>query len=677
MLKRPSVSPFAVLAVALLLILIARPVLADYGCEPVAMDAVGCGELLMRDEAGLIPLPAVGTDISLDVNGPLIAGTVTQRFVNPTDRVIEAVYVFPLPERAAVHAMEMWIGERRIVSIVQEKAEARRTYETAKAEGRRAALVESARPNLFTTSVANICPGDEVHVTLEYLDRVDWVDGAFALTVPLTFTPRYIPPEMWREPDTAVAAAAVRSTWVAEGDARYPTATVRIELAPGVEITRIASASHELRVDRDGDRWRLGPDAASIPADRDFLLSWCPVADGAPAAALFTESREDGLYALLMVVPAVDVVPRRTRTATETVFLVDISGSMQGTSIEQARLALVAALDRLGPDDRFALMSFDNFSHLWRRGFSYAEPQTVAEARGWVNGLNAHGGTEMHPALLRGLNLFLEPSPDDVTRARRLILITDAAVGNEDQLLREATAERGDVRLHVVGIGHAPNRHLVRRLADLGGGLSAFVSTDRGAENEIDRFLSRIARPQLTSLGLAWDGEPPVEVYPTRLPELYAGEPLVWSGRFPVDAEPRGRITAGAEGETWSAPLAPTDRDAPGTAVRWAREKVGWLMADLHAGRNMDDVKRDIVDVALAHGLVTRFTSRVAVEDTASTDGTSITCRMPNGLPHGSEFAPTLPRTGTARTLLRVLGVAALGLGAAALVHARLAGSRS
>lgn len=677
MLRRPFVNPFAVLAVALLLILAARPVLADYDCEPVDMDSVGCGELLMRSEAGLIPLPPVSTEVRLEVNGPLIAGTVIQAFVNPTDRVIGATYVFPMPEGAAVHAMEMWVGERRIVSIVKEKAEARRTYEAARAEGRRAALVESARPNLFTTSVANICPGDEIRVELRYLDRADYADGVFSLAVPLSFTPRYIPPRLWRAPDTAADVAAVRSTWVARGDARYPTATIHVDLTPGVALSGITSESHDLDVTRDGDLWRIGPDAASIPADRDFLLAWRPVADGVPAAALFTESREDGVYALLMVVPAVDGVPRRTETATETVFLIDVSGSMQGASIEQARAALISALDRLGPDDRFALTAFQSSYFSWRRGFSFAEPQIVAEARGWVKGLRAGGGTEMRQALLNGLTTFLDPAPDDVIRARRLVLITDAAVGNEDELLREAVADRGDVRLHVVGIGHAPNRYLVKRLAGLGGGLSTFVSSDRGAENAIDRFLERIARPQLLSPVIAWEGAPPVEGYPARLPELFPGEPLLWSGRFPAGTVPRGVLSAELEGRAWSRSLAPDDAPAPGTAVRWARDKVDALMADLHGGRAHDAVKRDVVEVALAHGLVTRFTSRVAVEEAPATGEPAIGCRMPNGLPHGTEFAPDLPLGGTSRPLLRLIGFAALGLGALALAIARLTGSRS
>jgi len=670
MLKRPSVSPFAVFAIALILVAAAWPALADYDCEPITMDAVGCGELLWRHADGLVPLTAVSTDVVIEVNGPLIAGTVSQRFVNPTDEVIEAVYVFPLPENAAVHAMEIIVGERRIVSIVQEKQQARRTYETAKAAGRRAALVEQQRPNLFTTVVANICPGDEIVVELGYLDRADYVDGKFDMAFPLTFTPRYNPPSR--------SFAGITSRWVADGDARYPTATLRVELYPGVEIERIDSVSHELRIDEDAGHWYVTPAAVTVPADRDFLLAWRPVASVEPLSALFVEDRDDGRYALLMIVPAVDERVSRTPTIpTETLFLVDVSGSMQGASIIQARTALTRALNRLTPRDRFNIMSFSNDSRLYRRHFSDGDPSALADARAWVNRLAADGGTEMHPALLRAMSCFLADDESTAGFSKRIILITDAAIGNESQLLREATADLGTVRLHVVGIGGAPNRYLVRRLAEYGGGLSTFVATNDGAENGIDTFLERVARPQIAQPRLDWAGVVEPEAYPVRLPELYAGELLLWSGRFPADADVRGDFSAEIAGRTLTRTLATPTTTSPGVAVRWAREKVAGLMADSHRGADQNIIRNRIIQTGLDFGLVTPYTSRVAVEEAVSADAPPTPCRLPNGLPHGTEFESTLPNCGTTRPLLRMIGLLALMLGGGALVVARFAGTRS
>lgn len=664
--------------IILLLAVAALPAAADWSDETVTMDSVGCGELLWRRDDGLVPLPAVRTDVVLEVNGPLIAGTVTQLFTNPTDQVIEAIYVFPLPETAAVHAMVIVVGERRIVSVVQEKAQARRTYETARESGQRAALVEQARPNLFTTKVANICPGDRVVVELRYLDQAEWVDGGFGLVFPLTFTPRYIPPTMMRDEAGAAAAAAVSSPFVGEGDRRFPVATVRVELNPGVALSEVVSASHDLDLDRDGERWLAAPAAGTIPADRDFLLGWRPAAAGAPEAALFVEDRPDGRYALLMLVPTPEALPPRQPEIipTETLFLVDVSGSMQGESIVQARTALLRALDRLGPRDRFNIMSFSDSSRLYRRAFQSADPIVIAEARAWIKRLDANGGTEMHPALLRAMTCFLNTDARD-GYSRRIVLITDAAIGNEAQVLREATADLGLLRLHVVGIGGAPNRHLVRRLAEHGGGLSAFVNSVRGAENGIDRFLERIARPQLAEPRLVWPGVAPLEAYPSRLPELHAGELVLWSGRFPPGADLRGEFRAALAGEDLIHPLDGAATDSDGVAVRWARLKVAGLMADRYRGVTEAMIREQVVETGLAFGLVTAYTSRVAVEEAVSADAPAHPCRLPNGLPAGTEFLPGLPSGGTSRPLLRLLGVAALLIGAAGIGLARLEGTRS
>ncbi len=664
--------------IAALLAIVVVPALADWTDETIDLGQVGCGELLWRRDGGYVPLPAVSTDVVLEVNGPLIAGTVSQLFTNPTEQVIEAVYVFPLPETAAVHAMEIIVGERRIVSVVQEKAQARRTYETARASGRRAALVEQARPNLFTTKVANICPGDRVVVELRYLDQADWVDGAFGLAFPLTFTPRYVPPTMLRTEAGAASAAAVSTPFVGEGDRRFPTATVRVELNAGVALDEVVSASHDLDLDRDGERWLAAPADGTIPADRDFLLGWRPSASGAPEAALFVEDRPDGRYALLMLVPTPRVLPPRQPEIipTETLFLVDVSGSMKGQSIIQARTALLRALDRLGPRDRFNIMSFSDSSRLYRRAFQSADPIVIAEARAWVKRLDANGGTEMHPALLRAMTCFLHADAGD-GYSRRIVLITDAAIGHEAQLLREATADLGALRLHVVGIGGAPNRYLVRRLAEYGGGLSAFVNSVRGAENGIDRFLERIARPLLAEPRLVWPVGAPLEAYPSRLPEPYAGELVLWSGRFPPGAYLRGEFRAVLAGEEMVHTLDSAVTDSDGVAVRWARMKVADLMADRHRGVAEDVVRDQVVETGLAFGLVTAYTSRVAVEEAVSADAPAHPCRLPSGLPEGTEFLPGLPRGGTSRPLLRLLGVAALLIGAAGVALARETGGRS
>lgn len=622
------------------------------------------GQLELIYTHGPVALPPVRTDVQLEITGPLIRTVVRQEFSNPTDEVVSARYLYPLPERAAVAAMELQVGERRIVSVVKEKEAARKVYEQARKEGRKAALVSESRRNLFTTEVANIAPGETVHVQLEYLDQVGYEDGWFEFVHPLTFTPRYFPPAGETDPvDAQVRDAA----FVRPGDAAFPTARIEVELSPGLELAEIRCPSHEIHKQQTNLQWEIRPDAVEIPADRDFILRWRPTHDPLARPLLFVERTDEALYALLMVVPG-DPDPGAPRPAADTVFVLDISGSMGGPSIAQAKSALIAALGQLRAGDRFTVMAFDDRRYVWSEELESVSSGSREDARRWVSRLAARGGTEMHPALLKARRLLDGPETrqmPDAGHARQIVLLTDAAVGNEDQLLRETVAGLGDIRLHVVGIGMAPNRHLVRRLAGEGGGLSLFVGDDSEDGTRLISFLARIGRPQWNDPQVDWRGNPHTVGYPRRLPAPVAGELLLWSGRFDRDVDLAGTLLAGGSGRDLALPLEATSAPAhAGLATRWAQMRVDDLMASYVTNRHdpgADDIlRKEIVATALQHGLVTRFTSRVAVELEPSVDQAGDVRDLPAGLPRGSQLMGQLPNGGTLDDLAALVGLALL-----------------
>lgn len=507
----------------------------------------GCGQLELRWGDRTVVVPAVRTDIDLEVTGPLIRAVVRQDFTNPAPEVVSARYLFPLPPGAAVAAMELRVGERRIVSVVKEKEAARADYEQARREGRKAALVSAALGNLFATEVANLAPGETVSVRLEYLDTADYADGWFSLACPLTFTPRFFPevggdgPGGVGEGADDPAALVRRAPFVRADDPAFPQATVDVALTPGLDLAEVVCPSHATTVRHEGGSWLVAPTAATLPADRDFVLRWRPVADALARPLLFSEDTPDGLFALLMVVPG-DPGADAVRPPTDTVFVIDVSGSMGGPSIDQARRALATAIDALRDGDRFTILAFDDRTETWAGELQPVETATRQAARTWVRYLEARGGTRMHPALLRARLLCGDgPRPG---RARQIILLTDAAVGNEDQLLRETVAGMKDVRLHVVGIGPAPNRSLVRRLAGEGGGLTLFVAGGRDDPARLTAFLARVGQPQWVDPRLDWQGAPEVEGYPDRLPAPVPGQLVLWSGRFPAGTDLAGTLVA-------------------------------------------------------------------------------------------------------------------------------------
>jgi Ca-activated chloride channel family protein len=642
------------------------PILAQEdtpAAAPTRLSDAGTGELLRKTPDGLVPLPVLDLQVKLEVTGILVRGSVIQTFRNPTREVIECVYVFPLPEQAAVHRMEMRVGERRIVSIIKERKEAKQVYEQARQEGRKAALLEQERPNLFTASAANINPGESIEVFLEYLQEIAYDDGEFGLSFPLTFTPRF-------KTNAAGDADRVTPPFASPGSAAFPRAALTVRIDAGVPIERVMSDSHAIRDYWDGDILVVEPEDKTVPADRDFLLRWRPTLSERPRPALFVEDRPEGRYVLVMLLPPLRDVGTGRGLPTETLFIVDVSGSMAGPSIDQARAALLAALDRLRPEDSFDILSFNDAVREFRARFVPASGRDLEEARDWTRSLRAGGGTRIDLALERGLSLV---GTSDSDRARRIIFLTDGAADNEESVLHEVRAGLGPTRLHALGIGAAPNRYLMRAMASAGRGLCDFISTTEGASNRVDAFFTRLGRPVLTDLELAWDGKEAVESYPALLPDLHAGEPLFLSARLAPD-RPLPRLVVGGRTLEGALRLEVT-ADGPaiagsGVAVRWGRAKVTALLDTLHDGADPEAVRQAVIDVSKAFDIVTPYTSLVAVEEFPTATGECGWVKVANGLPDGWQLLGDLPQGGSDEPILFLLGMLLLLAGSVLLAGA-------
>ncbi|MBI4628306.1 MAG: class GN sortase [Candidatus Rokubacteria bacterium] len=371
------------------------------------------GTLLWRTAQQETPMPApvLRTDVEMRVTGMVLRATVRQEFANPSGEWAEGVYVFPLPEEAAVDHLRMRVGARIIEGVVQERAAAKAAYEQAKQEGKRASLVEQERPNIFTTSVANIPPGAAIEVEIEYQQAVRYDAGRFRLRFPMVVGPRYIP--------GAPAATMSGSSWAPDTDAvpdasritppvQHPSrgwinpVSLRIELDPGVGLAGLESPYHEIHtLPLSAGRYEITLEQVSVPADRDFELVWQPVAGAAPEAALLTSPQGDEVFALLMVLPPGPTALERLPVPREVIFVLDNSGSMSGASIEQAKAALRLALARLRSADTFNVVRFNHRTDSLILGAQPASPQNVQAAERYVGSIRAEGGTEMLPALLR------------------------------------------------------------------------------------------------------------------------------------------------------------------------------------------------------------------------------------------------------------------------------------
>ena len=600
------------------------------------------GTLLLESADGLRAAPTLTTDVTVTVTGMIARTRVVQRFHNPTPDWVEGVYVFPLPERSAVDDLRMRVGDRVLAGEIRTRAEAKATYAKAKQEGRKATLVEQERPNVFTSSVANLGPGEEVEVAIAYQEDLHYEQGRFTLRFPLVVGTRYIPGAAsglgfagsgWAANTDAVPDAARITPPVADPDGgRTHPATIRVRIDAGFRLARVESPSHAIDVKaQPGDTYDVALAGGAVPADADFVLTWTPVVGQAPAAALFTEEWEGEHYALVMIMPPSEPDARKVRLPREAIFVVDTSGSMHGASIAQAKAALELALAKLEPADFFNVIQFDSRTQAL---FARSEPASVANvetARGFVHGLAADGGTEMLPAL----EAALAPGPER-SAVRQVVFVTDGAVGNESALFSYIRGHLGASRLFTVGIGSAPNSHFMTRAAAFGRGTFTYIGSPDEVKTGMAALFAKLDSPVLQDLELSWD-EAGVEAWPKRIPDVYLGEPVVVAARLPALG---GRVMLkgrrGKEDVRLDLRMA-GGAEQSGVARLWARRKVASLMESLHEGAEVEAVKAEVSALGLRHHLVTRWTSLVAVDvkPTAPAGIEAETRPVPTLLPRG------------------------------------------
>ena len=589
----------------------------------VPVSAMSKGGLFFPgDEDGrLLAAPLLATEIEGDVSGIVARYRLRHTFHNSSSEWTEAVYTFPLPTDAAVDRLTMKVGNRTIKGTIKERKKAKATYNKARKEGRRASLIEQQRPNIFTTSVANIAPGEAIVIEIGFQETIPFRDGRFEIRLPLVIGPRYIPGVAvstrikktgWavgtnEVPDAGLITPPVRSEDAGPGN----PVTMRIRLQPGFPIASVASSSHAIKAIAEAkDRHLIELRDGAVATDRDFVLSWMPSANVKPSAGLFSETINDEHYLLLSLLPPI-VARSESEEASlprEVIFIIDTSGSMHGRSLAQAKKALDIAIRRLRPRDRFNVIGFsDVHSSLFSRPL-HATARLVATARKSVRRLEAEGGTEIVPAVAEALDGEVDPE-----RIRQVVLITDGSVGNEDALFSLIENRLGDTRLFTVGIGSAPNDYLMTRAATAGRGSFIHIGKLSDVLVKTSDLLAKLETPALTDIKVQWiDGV--AEIWPAPVPDLYAGEPLTVTLKGSA-LKGHVRVSGRLGKEPWETAIPiSTTRTGPGVASIWARTKIRSLMDEGRRTGNTDDIRQSIIAVALEHQLVSRHTSLVAVD---------------------------------------------------------------
>ena len=463
----------------------------------------------------------------------------------------------------------------------------------------------------------------------------------------MVIRPRYIPgnnlpvtPEGsgWSyDTDEVPDASRITPPILPPGYGKINPVSIAVSLNPGFQVAGLSSPSHDVEIKTSKNHYDIKLKKGTVPADSDFILKWSPVAGATPATGLFSQKVAGEYYHLLMVIPRKNenhaerkVLPR------EVVFIIDVSGSMQGEAIRQAKAALLLALDGLKPQDSFNIITFNYNPYDVFKGAVPANAEYLAEARNFVSRLIADGGTEMAGALDIALN-----GGTNLERLRQVIFMTDGAVGNEDYLFRMINEKLGDSRLFTVGIGSSPNSHFMREAAEMGKGTFTYIGNLAEVDEKMTGLFIKLESPVLKDLRVSIPDYPGVDMFPAKIPDVYAGEPVIISFKTSGKLKNEIRVSGELAGSDWALVIDPVKKSKDsGISALWAREKIRDIInqAIKEGTTRAPEVKQAIVEVALAHQMVSKYTSLVALDKEIARRGEALqSTPIPTNLPKGMD----------------------------------------
>lgn len=611
------------------------------------------GALVVQKDQKTIPCPLKHTDVKARVDGFIASVDVTQQYTNPFSEKIEATYVFPLPENAAINEFVMTIGDRTIRGIIREKEEAKQIYAAAKQQGYTASLLQQDRPNVFTQKVANIEPGKQIDISIRYFNTLAYVDGWYEFVFPMVVGPRFNPPGTTdgigavSRNNTGASQQKTEVQYLAPAERSGHDISLEVALNAGVAIEQVESVNHIVEnamvkqiADNPGFKIvRIAPNDR-IP-NKDFVLRY-KVAGKQLKQAVFTQADKDGrggYFALLMVPPETTVdLPRRP---VELCFTLDVSGSMSGAPIEQSRAAMRYALQNMNPDDTFQVIRFAGGVDQLSPDALTATPANVNKGLKFVESMNAGGGTMM----LQGITTALNQSVKDEERVRYVCLLTDGFIGNEAQLIKATHDMRGATKVFGFGVGSSPNRYLIDGMSRAGAGAVAYLSLNDKGEEVMQPFFDRISKPALTNIAVDATNLSGAEIYPAKVPDVYVGRAVVITGRYQGDGGTllvKARGPAGPVEQRFEIRPSKNAETNASLAAVWARQKISSLCDRMTIAQD-ESASPQIKQVALDYSLMSDFTSFVAVDSsrvTAGNHGVSVVQPVP--VPDGVRYDTTV-----------------------------------
>lgn len=650
-------------------------------------------QMFSRDGKPLGVCPLQHTDVQANISGFVARVDVEQHFANMSQWPIEAIYTFPLPNDAAVDAMTMTIGDRKIVGKIKRREEARQIYQAAKNAGKNASLLDQERPNIFTQAVANILPGQNITISISYVDVLKYDEGSYEWSFPTVVGPRYTPSGGYQvegergAPSDDSEVSPETNAIVRDADAITPpiapsstTSSTRsghdlslaVYIDAGVPLGAVHSQLHAIDVTRpDATRAVVRLRDGVTRPNRDFILRFRTAGQEIQTGVLASADGKGGGYFTLIMQPpasppATEIAPK------EMIFVIDQTGSQSGWPIEKSKETMRYCLKRLHRNDTFQILGFNTDVFPCFDKPVSATPENIALAWKFIAPLQGAGGTDILKSVEYALKM-----PDDPARLRIISYMTDGFIGNDMQVIDFIQKNRGRARMFPFGIGNSVNRFLIDEMARAGGGAAEYLTLglDKGqldslwnsenaadpeaikelrkiekkgkarrADNAATRFYRRIENPLLLAPRIDWNGLPVEAIYPQTVPDVFSVSPIIVKGRYTRAAEGDITVAGVLRGRAWSQkvhvvfPASSTRSDA--LPSLWARARIAdlqsrdWLGAQ--SGNPDATIKEQIVQTALDYDLMSQWTSFVAVEErVVNPSGQSQTADVPVEMAEG------------------------------------------
>lgn len=579
--------------------------------------------LLISAENAQIPLKETRTEVQ--ISGAIAHVKTTQVYQNWGTEAIEAKYVFPLSTNAAVHKMQMSIGDRTINAKIFERKEAQKVYDAALRKGKRAAKLDQDRPNVFQMAVGNIMPKDEISIDIYHTELLKPVNGEYQFVAPAVVGPRFTG-------ESSVNEDAFATPYTSKGISDAFKYDMTVSIIVGMPIQSVTSTSHNVNVNY--------PDLKTAevflsksnenPSNRDFILNYNLRGNEIQSGLLLYEHGDENFFSFQM--EPMKSVTLKDIPSREYIFIVDVSGSMNGYPLEVSKELMRNLLCNLRLTDTFNVQLFASSSTVFSQTSVEANAQNIEAAIRFLSEGQGGGGTQLLSALTEAYKLPRK----DVGSSRSMVVVTDGYISVEKEAFELIRSKLNSANVFTFGIGSSVNRYLVEGLAKASNSASFIATTKASAQYVAEDFKAYIDSPVLSQIKFEAEAFDMYDVYPQTVPDVFAARPITIRGKYRGKA--KGKITVtgyqGAKKITHEYKVSSGHLSRKNTALRylWARKKIAEL--DDYKKLFNDDVKDSVIALGIKYNLMTNYTSFVAVDETVvNKDGSLRTVRQPLPMP--------------------------------------------